>query len=95
MNEDKKPNAWDLRYAVPEYVYGTEPNGFLAEVLDRVPKGPVLSLGEGGVRSFKFSVSNPGDGATIERADDGGSIRPRCCTATRPCCRDGSIEGGL
>ena len=47
MSDNERKNTWDERFDVPEYVYGTEPNGFLAEVLDRIPKGPVLSLGEG------------------------------------------------
>lgn len=38
---------WDARYGAPGYAYGTEPNGFLAEVAGRIPAGPVLSLAEG------------------------------------------------
>lgn len=37
---------WDERYADEEYVYGTEPNTFLAAHADRL-SGPVLSLAEG------------------------------------------------
>ena len=37
---------WTQRYAVDEYVYGTEPNSFLVEHAHALT-GPVLSLAEG------------------------------------------------
>lgn len=45
---------WDRRFAEPGYAYGTEPNLFLVEVADRIPGGPVLSLGEGEGRNAVF-----------------------------------------
>lgn len=47
---DRQPQGtefWDRRYAEPAYAYGTEPNGFLVEVADRIPPGPVLCVAEG------------------------------------------------
>jgi SAM-dependent methyltransferase len=44
---------WNERYAAPEYVYGTEPNDFLAEHAHML-KGPVLSLAEGEGRNAVF-----------------------------------------
>lgn len=39
---------WDQRYSCEEYVYGTDPNVFLAEMADRLrPGGQVLCLAEG------------------------------------------------
>lgn len=38
---------WDDRYATDEYVYGTEPNDFLAANVARLPQGEVLCLAEG------------------------------------------------
>jgi 2-polyprenyl-3-methyl-5-hydroxy-6-metoxy-1,4-benzoquinol methylase len=39
---------WDERYSGNEFVYGTQPNDFLAEVASRLPKGgQLLCLGEG------------------------------------------------
>ena len=38
---------WERRYTESGYAYGTEPNGFLVEVADRIPPGPVLCLAEG------------------------------------------------
>jgi SAM-dependent methyltransferase len=45
---------WDERYAGPGFAYGTEPNDFLAAVADRIPPGPVLTLGEGEGRNAVF-----------------------------------------
>jgi SAM-dependent methyltransferase len=44
---------WNERYAVPEYVYGTEPNDFLAEQAHALT-GPVLSLAEGEGRNAVY-----------------------------------------
>lgn len=38
---------WNNRYAVPDYVFGEEPNGFVAETAARIPAGSVLCLAEG------------------------------------------------
>jgi SAM-dependent methyltransferase len=38
---------WDDRYSEPGFAYGNAPNEFLASVADRLPPGPVLTLGEG------------------------------------------------
>ena len=35
---------WDQRYNTPEYIYGKTPNDFLVAMIDRIPKGEVLSL---------------------------------------------------
>lgn len=45
---------WDERYSVDEYVYGTEPNDFLASNFGAIPKGKVLSLAEGEGRNAVF-----------------------------------------
>jgi SAM-dependent methyltransferase len=39
--------TWDQRFAVPDYVYGTEPNAFVAAMAGEIPAGPVLCLAEG------------------------------------------------
>jgi SAM-dependent methyltransferase len=44
---------WNERYAGDEYLYGTEPNTFLAEHADLL-LGPVLSLAEGEGRNAVF-----------------------------------------
>lgn len=47
---------WNERYAGDEYVFGTEPNTFLAEHAGRL-EGPVLSLAEGEGRNAVFLAS--------------------------------------
>lgn len=45
---------WDERYSAEGYAYGTEPNEFLAENFNQIPKGKVLSLAEGEGRNAVF-----------------------------------------
>jgi SAM-dependent methyltransferase len=45
---------WDERYGSIEYAYGKAPNDFLAAHFGRIPKGKVLSLGEGEGRNAVF-----------------------------------------
>lgn len=39
-------NRWDQRYDTDEFIYGTEPNGFLAEVTDQLPVGRTLCIAQ-------------------------------------------------
>jgi len=48
---------WDERYSEPGFLYGTAPNEFLASVVDRIPKGKILSLGEGEGRNAVYLAS--------------------------------------
>lgn len=45
---------WDERYSQPGFAYGTEPNEFLAIAANRIPAGPVLTLGEGESRNAAY-----------------------------------------
>jgi len=45
---------WDERYSADEYIYGTEPNEFLAGVTSQIPKGKVLCLAEGEGRNAVY-----------------------------------------
>jgi len=48
-------NFWDSRYASEDFVYGTEPNGFLREQAPRLPTGAeVLCLAEGEGRNATY-----------------------------------------
>ena len=50
MDEVSRDQArWDKRYEARDYIFGTEPNGFLLEYLGLLPKGKtlVLAMGEG------------------------------------------------
>ncbi len=41
------PNKWDERYGVDEYVYGMEPNLFLKQNVNSIPKGNILCVSDG------------------------------------------------
>ena len=45
---------WDERYDTSEYVYGTDPNDFLASVIADMPKGRTLCIAEGEGRNAVF-----------------------------------------
>ena len=57
---------WDQRYRISEYVYGKEPNDFLASVIDRIPPRRVLSLAEGEGRNAVFLAEQ---GCDVEAVD--------------------------
>jgi SAM-dependent methyltransferase len=50
-------SMWNQRYSQPGFAYGTDPNAFLVSVAERIPKGRVLSLGEGEGRNAVFLAS--------------------------------------
>ncbi|MDO5686561.1 MAG: class I SAM-dependent methyltransferase [Neisseria sp.] len=49
---------WDERYAEAGFVYGTEPNAFLRQVMARLPVGRALSLAEGEGRNAVFMAEH-------------------------------------
>jgi SAM-dependent methyltransferase len=57
---------WDERYSAEEYVYGTEPNDFLAEVAAQLPRGRALCLADGQGRNGVFLA---GRGYTVLSMD--------------------------
>lgn len=46
--------GWNERYDRAEYLFGIEPNDFLASVAEQIPAGPVLCLAEGEGRNAVF-----------------------------------------
>jgi SAM-dependent methyltransferase len=48
---------WNQRYAEEGFVYGTQPNDFLAQAAARIPRGRVLSLAEGEGRNGVYLAS--------------------------------------
>jgi SAM-dependent methyltransferase len=61
---------WNERYAGEEYVYGTEPNAFLAEHA-KLLTGPVLSICEGEGRNAVFLASLGLDVLGVDSSDVG------------------------
>ena len=47
-------NLWDQRYTQDNYAYGRQPNEFLLNQIDHLPKGAVLSLAEGQGRNAVY-----------------------------------------
>jgi SAM-dependent methyltransferase len=45
---------WDQRYSADEYIYGKDPNEFLANAVGNIPKGKVLCVAEGEGRNAVF-----------------------------------------
>ena len=52
-----KNMTWNERYSEPGYAFGTTPNNFLVSVVDRIPPGKILSLGEGEGRNSVYLAS--------------------------------------
>lgn len=61
---------WNERYAGDDYVYGTEPNTFLAEHA-KLLTGPVLSLAEGEGRNAVFLAARGLDVFGVDLSDVG------------------------
>ena len=55
MSKIEKFN-WDERFSAEEYVYGTEPNVFFKEQLDKLKPGRLLLLGEGEGRNAVYAA---------------------------------------
>lgn len=49
---------WDERYSADEYVYGKDPNEFLANAASNIPKGKVLCLAEGEGRNAVYLATH-------------------------------------
>ena len=73
---------WERRYSEPAYAYGIEPNGFLVEVADRIPPGPVLCLAEGEGRNAVW-LAGRGHAVTAVDAADAGVAKAAALARTR------------
>ena len=52
------PDKWDERYGVDQYVYGKEPNLFLKENYNKIPKGDILCVADGEGRNGVWLAKN-------------------------------------
>lgn len=50
-------NKWDDRYSTEEYFFGTEPNEFLKEEIEKLSTGKALFIGEGEGRNSVFAAT--------------------------------------
>lgn len=57
-NNDAMSQFWNERFSAKEYVYGTEPNHFYREQLEKLPPGKILFPAEGEGRNAVFAAHN-------------------------------------
>ena len=79
MSDHRKeqPNPWDQRFAVPEYVYGEDPNDFICEIASRHLDEPmeVLCLCEGEGRNAVWLAEQ---GHKVTNVDLSGVALEKC-----------------
>ena len=63
--------AWDERYALEGFAFGTEPNDFLRQEAHRIPPGRVLCLGEGEGRNSVFLAEQGYEVVGVDRSQVG------------------------
>jgi ubiquinone/menaquinone biosynthesis C-methylase UbiE len=49
---------WDQRYSADEYIYGKDPNEFLANAASNLPKGKILCIAEGEGRNAVYLATH-------------------------------------
>ncbi len=76
------PSFWDNRYSASHFVYGTEPNAFVAASATLLPPGPVLCLGEGEGRNAIF-LATRGHAVTAVDQSSVGLAKARQLAAER------------
>lgn len=62
---------WDERYSSEEYIYGKDPNAFLANAVDKIPKGKVLCVAEGEGRNAVFLAEHGYDVVAVDSSSVG------------------------
>jgi SAM-dependent methyltransferase len=62
---------WEARYAEAGYAYGTRPNDFLREQVDRLPPGRVLCLAEGEGRNAVWLAQRGYDVTAVDLSQRG------------------------
>lgn len=73
---------WDERFSREDFVYGTEPNEFVAAMAARIPAGPVLCLAEGEGRNAVF-LATRGHAVTAVDQSATGLAKARRLAAAR------------
>jgi SAM-dependent methyltransferase len=62
---------WNERFSEPGFAYGTDPNEFLVEVADTIPRGRVLCLAEGEGRNAAYLAGLGYDVTAVDLSDVG------------------------
>ena len=62
---------WNQRYDTDAYVYGTEPNEFLKQQVDKLPQGKILCLADGEGRNSVYLATLGYDVTAVDSSDVG------------------------
>jgi 2-polyprenyl-3-methyl-5-hydroxy-6-metoxy-1,4-benzoquinol methylase len=62
---------WDKRYSESGYAYGTAPNNYVDEMVDKLPKGRALCLAEGEGRNAVFLAERGWDVEAVDLSEVG------------------------
>jgi SAM-dependent methyltransferase len=81
---------WEQRYAIDDYLFGTEPNEFLRDNTDQLPQGSVLCLAEGEGRNAVFLAGLGYDVSSIDLTE-GGVAKTRRLAAARDVTVDAAV----
>jgi len=84
---------WNNRYAAKEYAYGTEPNVFFKEVIDKQQKtGKILFAAEGEGRNAVYAATKLHDVTALDASDVGiaktKSLAQEKCVHVKTICTD-------
>lgn len=83
MNEQQWLDKWNSNFQRPEYVYGTQPNDFFRQEIDKLSPGRILLAAEGegrnavyaarqGWQACAFDISEAGKNKALQLAADAG-----------------------
>lgn len=62
---------WNQRYSVEAYAYGTEPNEFYREIINKLKPGKALFPAEGEGRNAVFAASSGWEVAAFDQSEEG------------------------
>ena len=83
MDHDRADSdSWNDRYAIEEYLYGTEPNEFLVEQVEGLSPGKALCIADGEGRNSVY-LAGLGFQVTAVDISETGSAKTRSLAAER------------
>ncbi|MBT9395102.1 class I SAM-dependent methyltransferase [Hymenobacter sp. NST-14] len=72
---------WDARYESEQYAYGTEPNAYFRQQLDRLPPGRLLLLAEGEGRNAVYAARRGWQVTAVDFSDEARAKAQRLAVA--------------
>jgi 2-polyprenyl-3-methyl-5-hydroxy-6-metoxy-1,4-benzoquinol methylase len=71
MTDDKWLDRWNDRYSSEEFAYGTEPNNYLKEQLEKLKPGSILFPAEGEGRNAVFAAKSGWKTSAFDISEEG------------------------